>query len=55
MTRDAQQGDPKLVLRGHARPKEAVEKGVTVRELVVQKGILTKEEVEEIFHIDRLT
>ncbi len=35
--------------------KEAVEKGATVRELVIQKGILTKEEVDEIFHIDNLT
>jgi aspartate ammonia-lyase len=35
--------------------KEALEKGVTVRQLVVEKGILSEEEVEKIFDIDNLT
>ena len=35
--------------------KEAVKKGVTVRELVIEKGILSKEEVDEIFDVKKLT
>lgn len=35
--------------------KEAVEKGVTVRQLVLEKGILSKEEIDKIFHVKNLT
>ena len=35
--------------------KEALQKGVTIRRLVVEKGMLSEEEVEKLFHINSLT
>ena len=35
--------------------KEAVKEGLSVREVILKKGILTEEEVERIFGIDNLT
>lgn len=35
--------------------KEAVKRGITVREVVIEKGILSKEEIDRIFDIKNLT
>ena len=35
--------------------KRALKEGITVREIVIQEGLMSEEEVNEVLHVDNLT
>jgi aspartate ammonia-lyase len=35
--------------------KRALKEGITVREIIIQEGLMTEEQVNEVLHVDNLT
>ena len=47
---------PKLGYKESARiAKRALKEGITVREIVIQEGLMTEDQVNEVLHVDNLT
>ena len=47
---------PKLGYKESARiAKKALKEGITVREIVIQEGLMSEDEVNEVLHVDNLT
>jgi len=47
---------PHLGYKESARiAKKALKDGMTVREIIIQEGLMTEEQVNEVLHVDNLT